>query len=163
MLLAPLHAPGGALIGVLSVDMPVGGRRPDAQRCQLLEQFAVHAALAIEHSRVHTLLADSEQLFRAMFDRSPIATALLTEDRRIAPVNAACAQLLGRDADELMGRTAAELARPDPVPRRRCGDTRPVRTTSTRFTSPGPTASRSGAASTPPCWRRKPAAVRAWC
>lgn len=123
MLLAPLHAPGGALIGVLSVDMPVGGRRPDAQRCQLLEQFAVHAALAIEHSRVHTLLADSEQLFRAMFDRSPIATALLTEDRRITRVNAACAQLLGRDADELMGRTAAELARPDPVPRRRCGDT----------------------------------------
>ena len=72
---------------------------------------------------MHTLLADSEQLFRAMFDRSPIATALLTEDQRIARVNAACAQLLGHDADELMGRAAAELARPDPVPRRRGGDT----------------------------------------
>ncbi len=117
ILLAPLHAPGGALIGVLSVDMPVGGRRPDAQRCQLLERFAVHAALAIEHSRVHTLLADSEQLFRAMFDRSPIAIALLTEDQRIARVNPACEQLLGREVGELLGRTAAELARPDPAPR----------------------------------------------
>jgi len=123
ILLAPLYAPGGALIGVLSVDMPVGDRRPDAQRCQLLEQFAIHAALAIEHSRVHTLLADSEQLFRAMFDRSPIAIALLTEDQRITRVNTACEQLLGRDAGELLGRTAAELARPDPTPRRRYTDT----------------------------------------
>ena len=163
MLLAPLHAPGGALIGVLSVDMPVGGRRPDAQRCQLLEQFAVHAALAIEHSRVHTLLADSEQLFRAMFDRSPIAIALLTEDQRIARVNAACAQLLGRDADELVGRTVAELARPDPFRAGVAATPRPVRTTNTKFTSRGPTASGSGAASTPPCWRRRPAAVQAWC
>jgi PAS domain len=53
----------------------------------------------------------------------PIATALLTEDQRIARVNAACAQLLGHDAGELVGRAAAELARPDPVPRRRSGDT----------------------------------------
>jgi diguanylate cyclase (GGDEF)-like protein/PAS domain S-box-containing protein len=122
MLLAPLYAAGGALIGVLSVDMPLGGRTPDAQRRQLLEQFAVHAALAIEHSRVHTVMADSEQLFRAMFDRSPIAIALRTTDDRITRVNAACEQLLGRDAAELLGRTAAELSRPEAAPHRRTGD-----------------------------------------
>jgi diguanylate cyclase (GGDEF)-like protein/PAS domain S-box-containing protein len=122
ILLAPLYAPGGTLIGVLSVDLPLGGRRPDAQRRQLLEQFAVHAALAIEHARVHTFVADSEQLFRAMFDRSPIAIALLTEDQRITRVNAACEQLLGRAADELLGRTAAELSRPGSAPRRRRAD-----------------------------------------
>jgi diguanylate cyclase (GGDEF)-like protein/PAS domain S-box-containing protein len=122
LLLAPLYAPGGALIGVLSVDLPLGGRNPDAQRRQLLEQFAVHAALAIEHSRLHTLMADSEQLFRAMFDLSPIAMALQTEDDHITRVNAACEKLLGRDAAELLGRTAAELSRPDTVPRRRAGD-----------------------------------------
>ncbi len=123
MLLAPLYAAGGTLIGVLSVDMPLGGRTPDAQRRQLLEQFAVHAALAIEHSRVHTQMADSEQLFRAMFDRSPIAIALLTTDDRITRVNAACEQLLGRDAAELLGRQATELSRPDAGPGRRAGDT----------------------------------------
>jgi diguanylate cyclase (GGDEF)-like protein/PAS domain S-box-containing protein len=123
ILLAPLHAPDGSLIGVLSVDMPVDGRRPDAQHRQLLEQFAVHAALAIENSRVHTLVADSEQLFRAMFDRSPIAIALLTSDQRITRVNTACEQLLGRDAAELLGRSAAELSRPDSVPGRRGTDT----------------------------------------
>jgi GAF domain-containing protein len=80
MLLAPLYAPGGDLIGVLSVDLPIGGRTPDAQRRQLLEQFAVHAALAIEHSRVHTLMADSEQLLRAMFD--PLADRHRAADHR---------------------------------------------------------------------------------
>jgi diguanylate cyclase (GGDEF)-like protein/PAS domain S-box-containing protein len=118
MLLAPLHAPDGSLIGVLSVDLPAGGLRPDPPLRQLLEQFAVHAALAIEHARVHTRIADSEQLFRAMFDRSPIAIALLTQDRCITMVNTACEQLLGRDAAELVGTTATELSPPDPAPRR---------------------------------------------
>ena len=101
---------------------PPGGRRPDARRRQLLEQFAVHAALAIEHARAHTFLARSEQLFRAMFDRSPIAIALLTEDERITRVNEAFEKLLGRDSAALLGRTATELRRPDSVPARRGTD-----------------------------------------
>ncbi|HEY2520906.1 MAG TPA: diguanylate cyclase [Streptosporangiaceae bacterium] len=109
ILLAPLYAPGHVLIGVLSVDIPADGRRPGPARRRLLEQFAAHAALAIEHSRVHTLVADSEQLFRAMFDRSPIAIALVTEDHHITRVNAACERLLGRGAAELVGHAADEL------------------------------------------------------
>jgi diguanylate cyclase (GGDEF)-like protein/PAS domain S-box-containing protein len=122
LLLAPLYAPDGTLTGVLSVDLPLGGRRPDAQRRQRLEQFAVHAALAIEHSRAHTFLASSEQLFRAMFDRSPIAIALLTEDQCITRVNDAFEKLLGRPAATLLDSTAAELRRPDSVPARRGTD-----------------------------------------
>jgi diguanylate cyclase (GGDEF)-like protein/PAS domain S-box-containing protein len=109
ILLAPLYASGRTLIGVLSVDIPADGRRPNAARRRLLEQFAGHAALAIEHSRVHTLVADSEQLFRTMFDCSPIAVALMTEDQDITRVNAACERLLGRTAAELIGRPAEEL------------------------------------------------------
>jgi diguanylate cyclase (GGDEF)-like protein len=116
ILLAPLYAPGHLLIGVLSVDMPAGGRRPGLPRRRLLEQFAAHAALAIEHSRVHTLVADSEQLFRTMFDCSPIAIALMTEDHRITRVNAACERLLGRGATELVGRAAGALIPAFPHP-----------------------------------------------
>jgi diguanylate cyclase (GGDEF)-like protein/PAS domain S-box-containing protein len=121
-LFAPLYAPDGTLIGVLSVDLPPHGRHPDAASCRLLEEFAVHAALAIEHARVHTFVAESERLFRAMFDRSPIAIALLTEDHRVTRVNVAFEKLLGRAAAELVGSVAAELTRPDPVPARRPGD-----------------------------------------
>jgi diguanylate cyclase (GGDEF)-like protein/PAS domain S-box-containing protein len=121
-LFAPLYAPDGTLIGVLSVDEPPGGTLPDVASCRLLEQFAVHAALAIEHARVHTFVADSERLFRAMFDRSPIAIALLTEDQRITRVNVAFEKLLGRPSAELVGNVAAELASPDPAPARRAAD-----------------------------------------
>ena len=121
-LFAPLYAPDGTLIGVLSVDDPPGRMLPDAASCRLLEQFAVHAALAIEHARVHTFVADSERLFRAMFDRSPIAIGLLTEDQRITRVNVAFEKLLGRVSAELIGNVVAELARPDPVPARRAAD-----------------------------------------
>ena len=121
-LFAPLYAPDGTLIGVLSVDLPPAGKRPDADSCRLLEQFAVHAALAIEHARVHTFVADSERLFRAMFDRSPIAIALLTEDQRITRVNVAFEKLLGRPAGELIGTVRAELTPPDPAPARRAAD-----------------------------------------
>ena len=121
-LFAPLYGPDGTLIGVLSVDLPPGGRLPDAASCRLLEQFAVHAALAIEHARVHTFVADSERLFRAMFDRSPIAIALLTEeDHCITRVNVAFEKLLGRSAAELIGTVADELTAP-PIPARRAAD-----------------------------------------
>lgn len=122
-LLAPLHAPDGSLIGVLSVDMPAGGHRPNGPQCRLLEEFAIHAALAIEHARVHTLMADSEQLFRAMFDRSPIAIALQTEDHRIIGVNTACEKLLDRAAGDLVGHLVPEFSVPPPGPRRRAADT----------------------------------------
>lgn len=80
---------------------------------------------------MHTFVADSEQLFRAMFDQSPIAIALLTEDQRIIRVNGAFEKLLGRAAATLLGSTAAELSRPtDSAPARRGTDatasTRPV-------------------------------------
>jgi diguanylate cyclase (GGDEF)-like protein/PAS domain S-box-containing protein len=120
ILLAPLHAASGALIGVLSVDLPEGGRRPGRSHCQLLEQFAAYAALAIGNSRAHTLVADSEQLFRAMFDRSPIAIALLSGDRTVVRVNAAYEKLVGRPAADLVGQRAGELGQPGPG--RRNGD-----------------------------------------
>ena len=136
---------------MLSVDQPPGGMLPDAASCRLLEQFAVHAALAIEHARVHTFVADSERLFRAMFDRSPIAIALLTEDQHITRVNVAFEKLLGRPAAELIGTVAAELARPDPAPARRAATAPRAPSASTRSTSPGRTAAKSGAGSAQRC------------
>jgi diguanylate cyclase (GGDEF)-like protein/PAS domain S-box-containing protein len=112
-LFAPMNAPDGTLIGLLSVDLPTGGRHPGPAQRRLLEQFATHAAVAIDHARIHTLISESEQLFRAMFDRSPIAIALMTEDRCLTRVNPACVRLLGRDAAKLVGRAAPELSPPD--------------------------------------------------
>jgi diguanylate cyclase (GGDEF)-like protein len=59
-LYAPLTAPSGEWVGVLCVDLPAGGRRPDADQCELLEMFADQAAIAIQHARMHAALQEQE-------------------------------------------------------------------------------------------------------
>lgn len=58
-LFAPLISPSGTLLGALSVDHPAGGRRPTRAQCEVLELFADHAALAIEHARLTSELRTS--------------------------------------------------------------------------------------------------------
>jgi diguanylate cyclase (GGDEF)-like protein len=50
-LLLPLRAHDGALLGTVSVDQPVSGRRPDDGQIALLMAVADHAGLALEQSQ----------------------------------------------------------------------------------------------------------------
>jgi diguanylate cyclase (GGDEF)-like protein len=59
-LFAPLMAPTGKWVGVLSVDLPVSGLRPGPQQREILALFAEHAALAIVHARMHSALEQSQ-------------------------------------------------------------------------------------------------------
>jgi diguanylate cyclase (GGDEF)-like protein len=59
-LAAPLYAPDGELIGMLSMDRPADGRIPPAWVNDVLELFAEQAAIAILNARRH------EQALRAM-------------------------------------------------------------------------------------------------
>jgi diguanylate cyclase (GGDEF)-like protein len=63
-LFAPLMAPTGEWIGVLSVDLPVGGRRPGPLQREVLALFAEHAAIAILHARMHSALTASQESLR---------------------------------------------------------------------------------------------------
>ncbi len=53
-LVAPLHAPDGELIGMLSMDRPRDGRIPPAWVNNVLELFAEQAAIAILNAHVGT-------------------------------------------------------------------------------------------------------------
>ena len=112
-LFAPLLDADGHLLGVLSVDDPVDGRRPDDTKQGLLEAFAVHAALAIRHAREHQELLDSEALLRRMFDESPVCKALLGPDGRYLRVNRAYCEFLGRPAEDFIGVRPVDLSHPD--------------------------------------------------
>jgi diguanylate cyclase (GGDEF)-like protein len=63
-LFAPLVASDGSRLGILSVDCPNNGRRPDSATCGALEAFAVSAALAIEHAALRQRAETSENLYR---------------------------------------------------------------------------------------------------
>jgi signal transduction histidine kinase len=61
-LYVPLPGPTGGLIGVLSVDEPADGRRPDVLSRQMLELFAVQAGLAIHHAQERERLREGVRL-----------------------------------------------------------------------------------------------------
>lgn len=71
-LFAPLMAPSGEWVGVLSVDMPVGGRRPGPAQREVLELFAEHAAIAILHARMHSALEQSQVRLRYAATHDPL-------------------------------------------------------------------------------------------
>ncbi len=47
-----LNDDAGRLLGVLGVDLPTSGRRPDARQRQLLQLYARHAGLALERTKM---------------------------------------------------------------------------------------------------------------
>ena len=126
-LFVPLHGAGGQLTGVLSVDCPADGRRPEGWRRALLEIFASHAAIAIDNARVaqdlqeeHRRLRRTEEALRLAFDGSHVAMAMLSMEPeqlgRYLRVNQALCDLTGYTAAELLTRRAVDITHPDDAP-----------------------------------------------
>jgi diguanylate cyclase (GGDEF)-like protein/PAS domain S-box-containing protein len=113
VLVAPLYDPGGTLVGVLSVDLPRSGRRPDRDQLALLELFAAEAAAAIVEAMRGAELADRESVFRTVFDRAPIPMAVLDADLRLRRTNDAFLLLTRQPARRVA--SFAELVHPDDV------------------------------------------------
>ena len=68
-------------------------------------------------TQVHDVTArrQSEERFRRLFDSSPHGMNVTDLDGRVIAANDALAQMLGYEADALLGRTFAELTHPDDV------------------------------------------------
>jgi diguanylate cyclase (GGDEF)-like protein len=71
-LFAPLTGPGGDLLGVLSVDLPQDGRRPGLGQREILEMFAEHAAIAIQHANLHKELEESRRQLDHAANHDPL-------------------------------------------------------------------------------------------
>src|SRR4051794_29817532 len=78
-LFVPLRSSAGEILGILSVDEPVSGRRPSNEELDLLVGVAAHAALALEH--VQQAAAAERQ--RVSVDHLLRLTASLAERRTI--------------------------------------------------------------------------------
>ncbi|HMJ01076.1 MAG TPA: PAS domain S-box protein [Gaiellaceae bacterium] len=76
---------------------------------------AVIAPLVVSHRSLSILsmLRDSEERFRAMFDSAAIGTGVLDLEGRIVTSNRALEEMLGFTKEELESRTAVELTHPD--------------------------------------------------
>lgn len=118
-LMAPLRDSSGELIGVLSVDKPRSGRRPDLEQRTVLELFAAQAAIAIADAmarqRSESRRREAEMRWELAFEHSPVGTAILAPDGRILQTNDAFVDMFGYSRDELTGANCTLLAHPDDV------------------------------------------------
>ncbi len=116
-LYAPLRSSAGALIGVLSVDLPHAGRRPLPTQRDLLELFAVQAGIAIDNALLTAQLIAGEEIFREAFDGTAGGMALISlagaRPGRFLRVNAALCQIVDRTAEQLLSMSTAELTHPE--------------------------------------------------
>jgi signal transduction histidine kinase len=62
LLVAPLHDDEGQLIGMLSIDLPVDGRRPGPEQRRILDAYAGQAARAVLSALERELLAEQVRL-----------------------------------------------------------------------------------------------------
>jgi diguanylate cyclase (GGDEF)-like protein len=81
-LLAPLHDDDERLIGVLSVDLPVGGRRPCGLQLDLLDLLAGQTESALRNARRSSRLRAGEESFRVAFEATAVGTGLVSLDGR---------------------------------------------------------------------------------
>jgi diguanylate cyclase (GGDEF)-like protein/PAS domain S-box-containing protein len=125
-LLALLHGSKGTMLGVLSVGLPRGHRRPGTTLREMLEIYAVQAGLAIDRVRLieelrheHARLQASESAFRFSFTAStaPMATVSLegADHGRFLQVNDALCRVLGWSRAELQSRRWQQLIPPEDV------------------------------------------------
>ncbi len=116
-LMAPLRDANGALLGVLSVDQPRSGRRPDLEQRTVLELFAAQAAIAITDAMAHkeseSRRRDAELRWQVAFAHSPVGTAIVNPGGELSEFNDALVDMLGYSREELLSGSLRGFAHPD--------------------------------------------------
>lgn len=89
-LYAPLLGPDAELLGIMSLDQPVDGRRPGPDARAIVEMYAAQIGLAVSHARERDRLRERYRLSSAT--RLIVSTA--AEARELDDVLAACVEPL---------------------------------------------------------------------
>lgn len=106
-LFAPLRATDGSLLGILSVDEPLSGRRPSGDEIDVLVAVSEHAALAVQSAQEHARAkANRDALDRLLqvstrlnedFDASSVLEQVCTAISEALGFEKVAVQLLGED------------------------------------------------------------------
>jgi PAS domain S-box-containing protein len=75
-------------------------------------QYALISLDVTQRQQVQKQLRESAEYFRALFEDSPVPSAIQGGDFGMVRVNAACARLLGLPAEQLIGRDPLEFVHP---------------------------------------------------
>ena len=111
-LFAPIEGPGGRRYGVISVDDPINGRRPDDRQLEVLGVLAAHAAVAIESARQLHALEGAVERHRAVLTATLDCVIAIDSAGRVLEFNPAAERTFGYRAADAIGRELAELIVP---------------------------------------------------
>jgi diguanylate cyclase (GGDEF)-like protein/PAS domain S-box-containing protein len=111
-LFATLEGSGGRPYGIISVDEPYSGMRPDDQQLVMLSALAAHAALAIESSRQMTAVESSLARYQAVIASTLDCVVAVDEDDRLIEFNPAAERAFDYLASDVLGREVADLLVP---------------------------------------------------
>ena len=118
LLLIPIYGKDDKILGFISPDNPVTGKRPTLEDIKLLEIFADQAAIAIENLRIYNMVKQSEEKYRTMLENTGTAIAVIEEDTTISAVNAEFEKLSGYSRAEIEGKMSwTVFVHPDDVER----------------------------------------------
>ncbi len=107
------------ILGVLSLDLPKDGDRPDEEDYRELAEIDryVNLVAKIAENRFWSLrLEEREQAYRGICDAATDAFVVMDPDGTIVEVNPAACRLHGYDRDELLGRSGRDLVHPESHP-----------------------------------------------
>ncbi len=111
-LFVTLEGSGGRPYGIISVDEPFSGLRPDDQQLVMLSALAAHAALAIESSRQMTALESSLARYRAVIASTLDCVVAVDEQDRLIEFNPAAERTFDYMAKDVLGRDVSDLLVP---------------------------------------------------
>jgi diguanylate cyclase (GGDEF)-like protein/PAS domain S-box-containing protein len=111
-LFATLDGATGRRYGIISLDEPLSGRRPDDRALEVLGALAAHAALAIESSLQLAALEAALSRNRAVIASVLDSVVAVDLDDRIVEFNPAAERTFGRRTADVIGRPAVDLLVP---------------------------------------------------
>jgi diguanylate cyclase (GGDEF)-like protein/PAS domain S-box-containing protein len=111
-LFAPLDGSGGMRYGIISVDEPRSGLRPDDEQLAVLAAVGDHAGLAIEGAHRVAALQGALARQRALMVSSLDCVIAMDERGRVLEFNPAAEQTFGFASEEVVGRELADLIVP---------------------------------------------------
>ncbi len=107
----PIVRSEGGVLGVLAL-YPTTTRAPQPQERELIDRVRYLAAIAIERARSEAARRESEERFRAMFNRASIGVLLVDPDGRVLMANPALRRMLGYTGRELRKKRFADYTHP---------------------------------------------------
>jgi diguanylate cyclase (GGDEF)-like protein/PAS domain S-box-containing protein len=111
-LFAPLDGSGGVRYGIISVDQPRFGLRPDDEQLAVLAAVGAHAGLAIEGAHRVAALQGALARQRALMQSSLDCVIAMDESGRVLEFNPAAEQTFGFKNEDIVGRELADLIIP---------------------------------------------------